>query len=225
MPTLTNGQAAVTDEEPSLADEVYHQILLRIVHCELPGGTELKTTRLAKEMGVSRTPIIQALARLAADGIVVQQRNQRAVVRPGAENWLIELHELRLLIEPPAAARAAANIGPEAIAELQRLASAAEPRDDPAWMRASKEFDYAMHLAIAEHAGNLPLREAIRKCWSYKRISYDAGQDTPETLRLGYQDHLALLEALRAGDAELARAAMLFHLHHAASWRIDSRIV
>ncbi|WP_166820211.1 GntR family transcriptional regulator [Thalassoroseus pseudoceratinae] len=212
-------------DDASLVDDVYHQILLRIVHQDLPGGTELKSTRLAADMGVSRTPVVQALGRLAADGIVMQQRNHRAVVRENAENWLVELHELRLLLEPAAAARAATRIPDSVLEELEELANAISPDDDPSWMQKSREFDYAIHHAVAEYADNLPLCEAIRKCWSFKRLSYDAGQDTEETLRNGYVDHLHILKAFRLRNPDMAEAAMRWHLQHAASWGAGSRIV
>ena len=212
-------------DDASLVDDVYHQILLRIIHRELPGGTELKSTRLAADMGVSRTPVVQALGRLAADGIVMQQRNHRAVVRENAENWLVELHELRLLLEPAAAARAATRIPDAVLEELGKLADAASPDNNPNWMQKSREFDYALHRAVAEYADNLPLSEAIRKCWSFKRLSYDAGQDTEETLRNGYEDHLHIMKAFRLRGPDMAEAAMRWHLQHAASWGAGSRIV
>lgn len=209
----------------SLTDDVYHRILLQIIRCELPSGTELKSTQLAREMGVSRTPVVQALGRLTADGIVEQERNQRAIVRDGAENWLAELHDLRILLEPAAAARAAQNISGDAVTELQKLATLAKPGKNDAWMPAGREFDYALHLAVAEHARNLPLREAIRKCWSYKQISYASGQDTSESLKRDYDDHCLILEALEKRDAELASAAMLIHLHVARRVAVDVRFV
>ncbi|MBL8829510.1 MAG: GntR family transcriptional regulator, partial [Planctomycetaceae bacterium] len=104
--------------EASLVDNVYEQILLQIVRGELKGGTELKSTVLASQLGVSRTPVVQALQRLTADGIVSQELNKRAIVREGAENWLVEMHELRELLEPAAAAQAAIHIKDEDLARL-----------------------------------------------------------------------------------------------------------
>ena len=96
--------------EATRVEAVYEQILLQIVSGALTGGGEIKSTLLAKQLGLSRTPVVQALQRLAADGLVTLEMNKRAVVRPGAENWLVELHELREWLEPPAAARAALHL-------------------------------------------------------------------------------------------------------------------
>lgn len=206
------------DNEDSLVQGAYEQILLQIVRGELGSGAVLKSTLLARRLGVSRTPVVQALHRLAADGLVLLRKNKRAVVRPGAEHWLVELHELRELLEPPAAARAAGRLTEEDVQHLERLAAAARPGNDD-WAAAATQFDFALHLTIAERAGNYALRQMLRKIWSFKRISYLAAPQPPEHLRRGYDEHLAILAALKAKDAETARAAMLFHLRSAGCLR------
>ncbi|MBL9092818.1 MAG: GntR family transcriptional regulator [Planctomycetaceae bacterium] len=210
--------------EQTLVDGVYEQILLRIIRGELSSGQELKSTILAQELGVSRTPVVQALQRLAADGIVTLELNKRAVVRPGAENWLVEIHQLRELLEPPAAALAAARIPDEELAKLRSLAESAADKRSPQWKDAVRRFDFALHLAIADNTGNVALREAIRKCWSYKRLSYSAVED-PENLMKAYDEHLAIVRALESRDSQTASAAMLFHLRSAAIMRPERRIV
>jgi DNA-binding GntR family transcriptional regulator len=211
--------------ETSLVDTVYQEILLRIIRGDLLGGQELKSTVLAKDLGVSRTPVVQALQRLAADGIITLEINKRAVVRPGAENWLVEIHQLRELLEPHAASLAATRLTDEQFAKLDELAKEAADPTRSDWAEAVEHFDFALHLAIADATGNLALREAIRKCWSFKRLSYAAGPDRPEALEKGYQEHLSILAALKARDPQTAAAAMLFHLRSAAVLRPDRRIV
>jgi DNA-binding GntR family transcriptional regulator len=211
--------------DASRVDEVYERILLQIVRGELKAGTEIKSTQIAQQLGLSRTPVVQALQRLASDGIVTLEMNKRAVVRPGAENWLVELHELRELLEPAAAARAAERITAEALARLDQLAAEAKPHSREDWLAAAQRFDFALHLAIADHSGNFALAETIRKIWTFKRISYLAIPEPAETLEKGYAEHLALLAALKARDAETARAAMHFHLRSAATLRAARNIV
>jgi DNA-binding GntR family transcriptional regulator len=211
--------------DSSRVDEVYEQLLLRIVRGEMKAGTALKSTQIARQLGVSRTPVVQALQRLAADGIVTLELNKRAVVRDGAENWLVELHELRELLEPAAAARAAARLPEDELANLDQLAADAQPHRNPDWPAAAQRFDFALHLAIADHSGNFALAETIRKIWTFKRLSYLAAPEPEATLEKGYTEHLALLAALHARDAETARAAMLFHLRSAATLRTARNIV
>lgn len=225
---IHNGYAKAPEQ--TLADSVYEQILLRIIRGEFIGGQELKSTILAKNLGVSRTPVVQALQRLAADGIVNLELNKRALVRPGAENWLVEIHHLRELLEPHAASLAAIKMPDVQLEQLRELAAAAAERPGfdrttPEWAAAVQKFDFALHLAIADHTDNRALGEAIRKCWSYKRLSYDAVVDLPETLAKAYDEHLAILQALASRDSQTASAAMLFHLRSAAATRPERRIV
>jgi DNA-binding GntR family transcriptional regulator len=209
----------------SLVDQVYDQVLARIVRGELPGGSELKSTVLANELGVSRTPVVQALSRLIADGIVTQRMNMRATVRPGAENWLVEIHDLRLLIEPGAAARAAQQINREALLALESAAEDASPERGVGWVERARQFDFQLHLTIADHCGNQPLRGAIYKCWQYKGLSYVLAPDRSDSILRGYKEHLSILEALRSGDSQTAAAAMELHLRHASSYRPEKHIV
>jgi len=217
--------SADPDAETSRVAEVYEQILLRIVRGELAGGTELKSTQIARQLGLSRTPVVQALQRLASDGIVSLAPNKRAVVRPGAENWLVELHELRELLEPAAAAKAIERISDDDLDHLANLAALAKPHGHADWEAAAQRFDFALHLTIARRAGNFALGETIRKIWTFKRISYLAIPEPAHTLERGYGEHLAILGALRAKDPETARAAMLFHLRSAVAHRSSRTIV
>ncbi|HEX6961178.1 MAG TPA: GntR family transcriptional regulator [Lacipirellula sp.] len=229
---VANGSAAVHKGPAnplagvrSLVDQVYDQVLARIISGELPGGSELKSTVLADQLGVSRTPVVQALSRLIADGIVTQRMNMRAVVRPGAENWLVEIHELRLLLEPAAAARAALNITDEALQAMERAADEVAPDADADWVERARQFDYKLHLGIADHSNNQPLRGAIYKCWQYKGLSYQLGPDPSESIRRGYEEHRSILASLQARDSQTTAAAMELHLRHASSYRPEKRIV
>lgn len=211
--------------EASRVEAVYEQILLRIVRGELPAGTELKSTQIAAQLGVSRTPVVQALQRLTADGIVSQEMNKRAIVREGAENWLVELHELRELLEPAAAAQAAVRISDADLDRLDRLAEAARPHGSENWLEAAQQLDFEVHLAIARSTTNFALGETIRKIWTFKRLSYLAAPEKPETLEKGYGEHLAILAALRARDPQTAELAMRFHLRSAVTLRPTQTIV
>lgn len=213
------------DLQQSRVDDVYHAILARIIRGELPGGSELKSTQLAQTLGVSRTPVVQALSRLIADGIVTQRMNMRAIVRPGAENWLVEIHELRLLLEPAAVARAAQSMPTEVIERLQRQAEAIDSQNDDHWVRRARQFDYDLHFAICDHAGNQPLRGAIHKCWQYKRLSYELGPERTESVLRGCQEHRTILAAIAARDSATAAAAMELHLRLASSYRPEGRVV
>lgn len=223
-PSLTGFLQGETSAS-TLAETVYDRILLRIIRGELASGTELKSTQVAARMQVSRTPVVQAIARLLSDGIVTQQTHHRAVVRPGAENWLVDIHGLRQQIEPAAAEAAAGNVSEDVMNDLKRLADDAQQASGDEWRTAAQYFDYALHLSVAEFCGNLAVRETIRKCWMYKRVSYDAVADTDDAVARGFEEHLQILHHLESGQSDAARQAMRDHLDEAARYRVHQRIV
>jgi DNA-binding GntR family transcriptional regulator len=212
------GDEIVDPEHHSLADEAHDRILLKIIRGELTEGTELKTTKLSEMLGMSRTPVMQALSRLTADGIVSQALNQRATVRPGAENWLVDLHQVRQLLEPEAAAclcRAHPRRCPRrsGIARARRDAGQIVRLADVRRAGSTK----SLHLVIAEYGGNLAMRAIIRRCWSYKRLSYEAGNDSDRHLREGWKQHAALVEAMREGISSRVSSLMEEHLRSAVA--------
>lgn len=209
----------------SLTDMVSETIVKEIVCGERTVGSRLKSTQVAERLGVSRTPVAKAFARLAADGILLQPNNHQAIVADGAAEWLVQLHEIRELLEPEAAFRAAGNIAPDVLDDLQALAKDAKPTKGEEWGEAAGYFDFGLHLAIAEFCGNLPMKTSIRKCWSYKRVSYDLADGCRAELKPEYEQHVQILHAVAAGDAKRARRLMREHLERASERRPTSRVI
>jgi DNA-binding GntR family transcriptional regulator len=204
---------------------VVEKILLQIISNELPAGTPLTTIGLAQSLDVSRTPVAKAIAKLAADGILVQPNNQNAVVSADASNWLVQSRELRNILEPEAAARAAGHINPEVLSDLWAVSREAKATNSSDWSSAAIFFDAALHLAIAEFCGNLPLKVSIRKCWTYKRLAYEIDKPSKASLKLNYQQHIAILKALTAGDSEQAWKAMTKHLQAVARSQLRQNLI
>ena len=111
------------------------------------------------------------------------------------------------------------------LADILTLAEDARPGRRPDWQTAARWLDLALHLVIAEYCGNLSIREIIRRCWSYKRLSYEAGNDSDSHLREGYRQHEAILRSLADGNGNEASALMTKHLDAAARGKTGERIV
>lgn len=210
---------------PSLVDKVVDNILAQIVRNEIAPGSRIKSTQLAKKLGVSRTPVAMALAKLSADGILLRRNNYQAELADGAGEWLVNIHKLRELVEPEAAAMAAGRIPEEILDDLWVLARDAKPSRSSVWTQAAEYFDFALHLAIAEFCGNLAMKSTIKKCWSYKRLSYAISDGCRTALKPEYNQHLAILSALAEGNGDLAREQMLIHIQTATVSRFADRIV
>lgn len=214
-----------TQKPQSLADMVGEMILGQIICGEIEAGARLKTTELAEKLEVSRTPVAKALAKLTADGILSQPNNQQAVLSPGAADWLLQIHELRQLLEPEAAARACGNIPQEVLDDLWALARDAKPSRSYDWTQAAQYLDFAIHLSLAEFCGNLPLKNSIRKCWDYKRLSYQLADGCKSTMKKEYKEHLQILDAVSEGRRAVAAKAMAAHLRAASLDRVEDKVV
>lgn len=197
-----------------LGDEVYNAIYAQLMsHKILPGG-RLSVDQLARELGVSQTPVREALSRLEAQGLVVKTHliGYSAAAQLDNER-LKQLYELRLLIEPFAAARAAANMSDEQIAELEAL--------DNAMVRLSKtergagygkyaQFDGAFHDLIAAGSSNSLIQETLSRLHTHVhlfRLHFHARATEDANL-----EHRKIVEAIRAHDSEAADAAMREHI-------------
>ena len=213
MTTDPNILETASELSGSNTDRVYDEILRRIVEGELSEGTAIKGATIAKELGVSRTPVAQAIARLTAEGVLTQELNHRAIVAAGAERWFVNLHEVRVLLEPPAAAMAAGKLSPDSLQHLNALARCYESESNWESRReAAFRLDITLHTSIAQESGNLMIRSIVDKCMSFKRFAYRVPDDRPERLDRSHQEHLEILDAVQRGDADMASTAMLFHL-------------
>ena len=213
MITSESIMKTASEQSGSSVDIAYDELLKRIVNGDLREGEPIKGAVIARELGLSRTPVVQAISKLTSEGLLNQELNRRAIVAAGAERWFVSLHEVRILIEPAAASEAAGGLAPETLLMLRQLAREFEAESDWDQRReAAYRFDLALHTSIADHCGNLMIRSIIDKCMSFKRFAYRVPNEVPERLDRSHREHLEILNAIECGDGATAQAAMLFHL-------------
>lgn len=196
----------------SLSDAAYETLLEAILRGQLAPGEELSAVALAERFQVSRTPITDALQRLAHDGLVEQPANrQPRVVKLGRAD-VVEIYAMRGLLEAAAAERAATRIAPEVLKSLRATAiRLTKMRKTPSWNAQAIEFDLAFHDAIATAADNQRLRDDIAR---YRRLVRCfcrlTGNDV--NLQAALNEHRAILAALAARKPIAARKAMAAHI-------------
>ena len=218
-------QPDAPETTPSSVDLAYDEMLRRIVFGELTEGAPIKGSSITKEMGLSRTPVVQAIAKLCSEGLATQELNHRATVAEGAGRWFLSLHEVRILLEPAAAATAATSMSSEVVGELHRLANNFENAQKDSRREAAFLLDRCLHISIAEASGNLMIESIIRKCMDFKRFAYQVPNDPPERLERSHREHLEILKALEQRDSEMASTAMLFHLRSTFRELPDTHVV
>lgn len=212
---------------PKPNDRLY-QDLARKLMAELeaglyPVGSRLPAEReLAQQHAVSRPTVREAIIALEVQGLVEVRIGSGAhVLRlpgkgdiPGFNITAFELTEARLLFEGEAAALAATQVTDADLAEIEALLrEIAEENREPHW---TARADRAFHLAIARATRNNAVYETVEHLWDLRRTSPEAAllheKARTADVKPVVEEHTAVLDALRARDAEAARAAMRTHL-------------
>lgn len=222
MVSAGNGQP-VPLQIASVVDQVYTAIRERIYSGALPRGSRVHQEDLAAELGVSRTPVREALRRLAAEGLVEMRTNRGARVCDIDHAGMRSAYEARLVLEP-GAARLAAQRRLEL--PLQQMAAAiARQRRSMHNVATSFEANRAFHLALVAGSGNEFLLRFAERLW-VARIGaaiYERQLRSQTRLALDIAEHEQILAAVSAGDARRAESLTKRHLTHAM--RLSSDIL
>lgn len=195
------------------SERAYAALREDIIDWRLEPGTVLAEVDLSERLGVSRTPVREALSRLLADGLVAAQGGRGLVVTTVSTDDIAQLFELRQALEQQLARLAAGGRNREVFDELAvqfRGADAllALPDREPYYALVER-LDAAMDVAAANSYLVAALRTVRPHLARVRRIS----QDNVERLRAAAREHLLIVEAVAAGDAELAASATHVHLH------------
>ncbi|GLB68022.1 GntR family transcriptional regulator [Arthrobacter mangrovi] len=198
----------------SLADRLEEQLRERILQGVLEPGSVVVEPELAKEFGVSKTPVREALQRLVTQSYVTVLPKKGYLIRTMGLPDVLELVEMRTVLEPHLAARAARglNSAKGLDAMKQELVRQRELlRSDP---EASIACGRAFHESLAAEAGNSRLLDALLRCMTEMGRAYNVVPGAQGHLRSEEEvwEHEAIYAAVAAGDPEGARRAMLDHL-------------
>jgi DNA-binding GntR family transcriptional regulator len=198
-------------EPNALVDETAAAIRARIMSGEIPIGAQLRQADLAATLGVSRTPIREALRQLQAGGLIEVLPRRGAVVRVPAPWEVREAYEVRAELEGLACVRAVGEITSEQLDELRRTNDVL--RDGPHARPATAAND-RFHALIHEIAGNERLARTIRDINDAfpRNVSALVLQDNPRLRANNLAQHERIVEALAANDAEFARKEMREHV-------------
>ena len=196
----------------SLPERLRESIEEDIATGKLLPGTRLDEVELATRFGVSRTPIREALRLLLGEGLVETRPHRGAVVAQVTPQRLIEMFEVMAELEAMCARLAARRMSDEELAELESAHEAcrgsAAARDADAYFYANERFHYAIYAAshntfLFEQAASLQ-----RKLRPYRRLQLRV-RNRPQR---SFEEHQAILDALRAGDAEQAVHTIRSHV-------------
>ena len=181
-----------------------------IVRLELAPGTPVSEVQLVARFGFSKAAIRGALARLRVEGLVRAEPRRGHVITPLTLRDVREIYELRLWLEPPAAAAAAGRIAPAELARLRALSDPVLDLDDPASVDRFMAANRAVHVTVAAAAGNGRAAAIVARLLDDSeraRLVALRGGAAARGLRARAEHH-ALLDALAAGDGAEAERLM-----------------
>jgi DNA-binding GntR family transcriptional regulator len=208
-----------TVARPQLAEDVARIVRRRIFDGTYAAGAYVRLDQLAADLGISVTPVREALFELKAEGLLAQQPHRGFVVLPVTGRDITDVANVQAFIGGELAARAAANISDEQLLELQRiqgdLENAYAADDDERAARLNHDF----HRAINVAAGSPKLAQLMSQITRYAPESvFPTVTGWPAKSN---KHHRRLLAALAERDESLARTAMSEHLAAGAKPLID----
>jgi DNA-binding GntR family transcriptional regulator len=198
----------------SLAEDVYDAIFAQLMALRIAPGSRITVDNLVRELNVSHTPIREALGRLEGEGLVLRTQHVGYRAAPQiTRRRFNELYELRLLLEPHAAAEASQRVDAAELAGLKESAGAMERRDGSDERSRYSNFarqDAVFHDRILQIAGNELIRQTLALQHTHFhifRLLFHA-RVTEEALG----EHAAIIAAFAAADPSRAEAAMRNHI-------------
>ncbi len=192
----------------SLSDQVYTVLKGMICDHRFSPGARVNVEEITKELGVSRTPVWEAVRRLQQEGLLENIPNRGVFMAELSLQKALYLYAVREVLEGLAAKAAAQLISDQALAKmegiLERQKASVEARDLLVYSR----LDFDFHAVVYEESGNPVLKEMLDSVRHKMRpMSLRTGSILPQL----YEDHLALYQAFKAHDPAQAEAVFLRH--------------
>lgn len=203
-PLVRNASVAATDV-----------IREAIIDGRLAPGERLKEVELANELGISRTPVREALLVLQTEGLVEAVPNRGATVRTHTAEDLDDLYQLRALLEGYAARRAATRITQDVVDRLLTSCERFDGLQDDHDLRDLVTENVLFHSTILETAGSDRLTSMVRKVIELPLVYKSYIWYSPDQRRISGHYHRQIVNALAAGDAERAELIMKEHVYEA----------
>ncbi|MEV5237707.1 GntR family transcriptional regulator [Streptomyces cinnamoneus] len=203
---------AVQVRQPPAAERVYAHVKDAVLQRRYEGGTLLTEGDLAEAVGVSRTPVREALLRLEAEGLLKLYPKKGALVLAVSAQEIADVVETRLLVEKHAAGKAV-PAPPQLIARLEQLVEDMRRQAAAGDLAAVSLSDRAFHAEIVRNAGNRILSGLYEQLRDRQlRMGVAVMHAHPDRIAKNIAEHTEILEALRSGDAAAAVAVVDRHV-------------
>lgn len=215
------------------SQRAYRHIRKKLLDGSVTPGARLSYGTIGKEIGISATPVREAVGQLASEGFVELVPQLGAVVRELTRDEAIELYELREALESYAAARAAERIGDRQLSELrenleqsriltEEVRKSGKAKAGKAIAKKFHALDLSFHMTIIEASRNQRMLKVVGDSHILTRIfQADRHSFSQEILDATLSEHSAIESAVRKGDGSAAREAMQRHIRNSLELTLD----
>ena len=212
------------DEYKPLRDVVFENLRGAIVEGKLKPGQRLMEVQLAEQLGVSRTPVREAIRKLELEGLVVMLPRKGAYVANMSLKDVVDVLEIRASLEGLAASLSAERITDEDIKKLESIVEEFKDGINESNVEALLRKDVEFHECIFKSTNNKKLHQVINSLWEqvYRfRVTYISDYDSSLSI---VEEHNKILDAIEKGDCELAKKYATDHIINAEHFMIDKAI-
>lgn len=199
----------------TLSDKAYKAVKRAIVHGKFADNERLPEAKLAEMLGVSRTPLREALGRLADEGLIIQKRGAPARVSTFSKEKALEYMELRTLLEVYNIEKVTTVLSDQIIDQLKENVAKQEMALDVNNYEEFLDLDREFHLILASVNPNRELEHFIyRLNTGTSRAFLILSKTLPQSAVDAYNEHVDIIQALETRDILLARKQMFTHLNN-----------
>jgi DNA-binding GntR family transcriptional regulator len=207
-----------------LGDQVYAIIWERIISRQIGPGDKLSDLRLSEDLGVSRTPVREALHRLAQDGIVRSESRRGFFLASFSSQDVAEVYDIRTALESLSVRLALPHLSDAELDEAQRALEASREEITHGVERAEEQWEHwltidrAFHKLLAQRAQNRRLESLLASLQVQIGVFQVYGIHSSPLRLLSIDHHEAILAALKARDSASAGRAMERHIQEVKEW-------
>lgn len=211
----------MSEDQTTLAERAFKQIYGLIMTGELPLGGVLNEVAISQRFDIGRGPVREAVRRLQGLKLVTREPYLRARVVSLSASDLLEIFQLREVVEGMAARLCAERITPQALRAMQQSfeeASSKVQLDD------SKPPAFDLHIAVATHCGNLRIKSLLcEELYDRLRLYRLKSGDLPGRRSEASDEHWCILQAIGARDPDRAERLMRAHIRHATQVLLQAK--
>jgi DNA-binding GntR family transcriptional regulator len=202
--------------DASMAENVFARLVEALVTGDLPAGGPLREAQVAKQWGVSRTPMREAVSRAAEAGLVILRKNRAPLIRAFTPHDVDCLYQIREMMEVLALKQAWHRMPEKEIAALRKMAGSVGRASSKHWIARCLALDEALHKIWFDQCQNPWLTQFLQSSRVFIRIFQHIMARDPALVRKSYDQHLAILETLGTTDLQLGTRLLREHIRASA---------